>query len=133
MDACTTFQPLNVVGCHLVLVDISNLHLHSRGFQKKAPDVVYQDVLNKFDSTWGGVKGLIMTWSSIVVTWKVRPHMGIISSGYVGSPKVVMFRFLSYTLFFKFCQFFFKKKIFTWHDSMDKILMIASQQNFISK
>ena len=54
MDACTTLQPLNVVGCHLVLVDILNLHLHSRGFQKKAPDVVYQDVLNKFDSTWGG-------------------------------------------------------------------------------
>ena len=33
-------------------------------------------VLNEFDSTWG-VKGLIVTHSNLVVTWKVRPHMSI--------------------------------------------------------
>jgi hypothetical protein len=42
---------------------------------KKAPDVAYQDDLNEFDSTWG----LIMTWNNLVVTSKVRPHVGIIS------------------------------------------------------
>ena len=45
---------------------------------EKAPDVAYQEVLNEFDSTWG-VKGLIVTMSNLVVTWKVRPHLGIIS------------------------------------------------------
>ena len=44
----------------------------------KAPDVVYQDILNEFDSTWG-VKGLIVTQSNPVITWKVRPQMGISS------------------------------------------------------
>ena len=44
---------------------------------EKALDVAYQDVLKEFDLTWG-VKGLIMTRSNLVVTWKVRPHMGII-------------------------------------------------------
>ena len=39
---------------------------------EKAPDVAYQDVLNKFDLIWG-VKGLIMTQSNLEVTWKVRP------------------------------------------------------------
>ena len=43
---------------------------------EKAPDVVYEDVLNEFDSTWGS-KGLIVTRSNVVVTWKVRPHMDI--------------------------------------------------------
>ena len=45
---------------------------------EKAPDMAYQDILNEFDSTWG-VKGLIVTKSNLVVTWKVRPQMGIIS------------------------------------------------------
>ena len=45
---------------------------------EKAPDVAYHDILNKFDLTWG-VKGLIMTRSNLVVTWKDRPHMSIIS------------------------------------------------------
>ena len=33
------------------------------------------------DLNWlgGGVKGLIVTWSNLVVTWKVRPQMDIIS------------------------------------------------------
>jgi hypothetical protein len=35
-------------------------------------------VLNDFDSTWD-VKCLIVTRSNLVVTWRVRPHMGIIS------------------------------------------------------
>ena len=43
----------------------------------KGPDVAYEGVLKKFDSIWG-VKGLIVTRSNLVVTWKVRPHMGII-------------------------------------------------------
>lgn len=38
-----------------------------------APAVAYQDFLNKFDSTLG-VKGLIMTHSNLVVTWKVDPN-----------------------------------------------------------
>ena len=45
---------------------------------EKTPDVAYQDVLNKFDLTWG-VKNLIVTWSNLVVTWKDRPQMSIIS------------------------------------------------------
>lgn len=44
----------------------------------KASFVVYQDVLNEFDST-REVRGLIVTWSNLDVTWKARPHMGIIS------------------------------------------------------
>jgi len=34
---------------------------------EKAPDTAYQDVLNEYDSTWG-VKGLIVTWSNLVVS-----------------------------------------------------------------
>ena len=34
---------------------------------EKAPDMAYEDVLNKFDSTWG-VKGLIVASSNLVVT-----------------------------------------------------------------
>ena len=34
----------------------------------------------EFDSAWGGVvKGLIVTQNNLVVVWKVKPHMGIIS------------------------------------------------------
>ena len=47
---------------------------------KKTPGIAYKDVLNEFDSIWGGgVKGLIMTWNNLVVRWKVRPQMGIVS------------------------------------------------------
>ena len=45
---------------------------------KKTPNVAYHDILIEFNSTWG-VKGLIVTQSNLVVTWKVRPQMGIIS------------------------------------------------------
>ena len=45
---------------------------------EKTLDVAYQDILNKFDLTWG-VKGLIMTQNNSVVTWKDRPQMSIIS------------------------------------------------------
>ena len=45
---------------------------------EKAPDVAYQDVLSEFDSTWK-FKGLIMTRSKLVATWKARCKMGIIS------------------------------------------------------
>ena len=36
------------------------------------------DVVNCKDGPRGGVKGLIVTKSNLVVTWKVRPHIGII-------------------------------------------------------
>ena len=45
---------------------------------EKGPEVAYQDVLNKFNLTWG-VKDLLVTGSNLVVTWKVRPQMNIIS------------------------------------------------------
>jgi hypothetical protein len=45
---------------------------------EKAPDVAYHDILNNFDLIWG-VKGLIVTRSNLVVTWKDRPQMSIIS------------------------------------------------------
>ena len=45
---------------------------------KKVLYIAYQDVLNEFDSMWG-VKGLIVTCSNLVVMWKVRPWMDIIS------------------------------------------------------
>ena len=48
------------------------------GCWKRPPDVAYQDVLNEFDST-GGVEGLIVTRSNLVVTWRVRLQMDIIS------------------------------------------------------
>jgi hypothetical protein len=44
----------------------------------KALDIAYQDVINQFDLAWG-VKGLVMTQSNSMVTWKVRRHMGLIS------------------------------------------------------
>ena len=44
---------------------------------EKAPAIAYHDILQEFDWIWG-VKGLIMTYNNLVVTWKVRPHMGII-------------------------------------------------------
>lgn len=45
---------------------------------EKAPDVAYQDILNEFGSTLR-VKGLIVTRRNLVVKWKVRSHLGIIS------------------------------------------------------
>ena len=58
---------------------------------EKAPDVAYEDVLKVcqkrkkeknilkiIDNVWR-VKGLIVTCIHLVVTWKVRPYMGIIS------------------------------------------------------
>ena len=35
-------------------------------------------VLKEFDNVWC-VRGLIVTYSNLVVTWKVRPRMDIIS------------------------------------------------------
>lgn len=62
------------------LRQINNLRLRDIIWKdsEKASDVAYQDVLNKSDSTWG-VKGLIVIWSNLVITSKVRPHMSIIS------------------------------------------------------
>ena len=45
---------------------------------EKALDMAYQDFLKASSSNWG-VKCLIVTRSGLVVTWKVRPHMNIIS------------------------------------------------------
>jgi hypothetical protein len=50
---------------------------------EKAPDVAYRDVLDEFNSIWE-TKGLIVTRSSLVVMWKVRPRMGIISWSHLG-------------------------------------------------
>ena len=53
---------------------------------EKVPDVAYQNVLNKFNFVFlffyfegGGVKSLSVTRINLVVTWKVRPQMIIIS------------------------------------------------------
>lgn len=45
---------------------------------KKAPNIAYEDVLIYSHKIWC-VQGLIATRSNLVVTWKIRPHMGIIS------------------------------------------------------
>ena len=45
---------------------------------QKAPNVAYQDVLDELDSVWC-VKGLIIIHSNLMVAWKDRPPMGIIS------------------------------------------------------
>ena len=42
-----------------------------------APNVAYEDVLEVSDNVWCA-QDLIVTYSNIVVTWKVRPMMGII-------------------------------------------------------
>jgi hypothetical protein len=44
----------------------------------KSPDIAYQHIPKKLDLTWG-VKGLIVTRSNLVVTWKDSPQMSIIS------------------------------------------------------
>ena len=44
---------------------------------EKAVDVAYHDILNNFDLIWG-VKGLIVTQSSLIILWKDRPLMSII-------------------------------------------------------
>lgn len=61
---------------------------------EKVPGVAYKNVLNEFDSIFyfvlililcvcggggRGVKSLSVTRINLVVTWKVRPQMGIIS------------------------------------------------------
>ena len=38
---------------------------------EKAGDMVYQDILNEIDSTWG-VKGLIVTWSSLLPVYSLK-------------------------------------------------------------
>jgi hypothetical protein len=45
---------------------------------EKVPNVAYQDVLTEFDLVCC-VKGLIVTCSNLMVTWKLRPQMGIVS------------------------------------------------------
>ena len=45
---------------------------------EKAPNFAYEDVLNEFDSVLC-VKSLINTHSNLLISWKVRPWMGIIS------------------------------------------------------
>jgi hypothetical protein len=46
---------------------------HTLVYLEKAPNVAYQNILHKFNSTWG-----VIDLSNSMVTWKVRPHMGII-------------------------------------------------------
>lgn len=45
---------------------------------KKTPKIAYNDVLEIFDMVWC-LKGFIVTCSNLVVTWKARAWMGIIS------------------------------------------------------
>lgn len=45
---------------------------------EKALDVAYEDVFRGSDSIWC-VKGLLVTKSILVVTWKIGPQIGIIS------------------------------------------------------
>ena len=45
---------------------------------EKAPDVAYEDILQELNNGWC-VKDVIVICNNLVVTWKVRPHMGIIS------------------------------------------------------
>jgi hypothetical protein len=45
---------------------------------EKALDVAHHDTLDNFDTTWG-INGLIVTWSNLVITWKDRLHVSIIS------------------------------------------------------
>jgi hypothetical protein len=46
--------------------------------KKKKKNKKKEDVLKEFDNVWR-VKGLIVTRIHLVVTWKVRPHVSIIS------------------------------------------------------
>ena len=62
----------------LTMVDLSGKGLLWNW--EKTLDVAYEDVLNKFDLIWC-VKGLIVTRSNLVVTWTIRPQIGIISRG----------------------------------------------------
>ena len=45
---------------------------------ERTQGVAYQEILNKFDSTWD-VKGLIVTRSNLVTTWKEMSQMSTIS------------------------------------------------------
>ena len=45
---------------------------------QKTPNVAYQDVLDELDLVWC-VKGLIIIHSNLMVTWKDRAQMCIIS------------------------------------------------------
>ena len=45
---------------------------------EKTLDVSYEEALKGFDNVWC-VKGLIVTLINLVVTWKDRPGMGILS------------------------------------------------------
>ena len=88
---------------------------------EKSPDVAYHDILNKFDSTWA-VKGLIVTCINLVVTWKVRPHMGIIS----WFPPGVHWFSQGSCVFIMFLQLIFqfapKRKQYLWCLSCNKAL-----------
>lgn len=69
----------------------------------KTLDVVFQDVLNDADSMCVWVKGLIVTCSILVVTWKVGPpdgHCFLMSPQCcIGSPEMVVFGFFLQSIF----------------------------------
>jgi hypothetical protein len=58
------------------MVDMSGEKLSQ--IWRKTLYVAYEDVLKKFDNVWC-VKNLIVTHIDLVVTWKVRPWIAIIS------------------------------------------------------
>lgn len=61
------------------LINYGRLEWHCMGTHiEKVPNVAYEDVIHNIMSIWC-VKGLIITHSNFMATWKVRPQMGIIS------------------------------------------------------
>jgi hypothetical protein len=69
----------NLLSCVGFYVDHGRLEWqHTSQDLEKAPDVAYEDALRGFNKVWC-VQGLIVTHNILVVTWKVRPWMGIIS------------------------------------------------------
>ncbi len=60
----------------LIMIDLSGTVLFM--IYTKFPDAAYQHVLDEFDLVWRN-KGYIVKRSNLLVTWKVRPLMGIIA------------------------------------------------------
>ena len=58
---------------YLTMIDLSDNGLLRMG---KTLDFAYDDVLKEFSNVWC-VKGLIVTRSNSVVTWKVRPWIAL--------------------------------------------------------
>ena len=63
----------------VILLDYGRLEWHQTlTYLEKTPDIAYENVLKVFDNVWC-VKALIVICSNLMITWKLRPRMGIIS------------------------------------------------------